>query len=130
MQYVKDAKLQIRTLAMIELTKRHTGPILAQEIKDVLGTYNLTTRNVYSLTADNAPNMNNIPSLLGDGTAESGMSEEQINDLTMGDEENTNDVSSSYGDGDSDEDPGENFLRFSDTLSHTFSTNSDIYGEV
>lgn len=56
-QYVKDSKVVLRTLKMINLTRRHTGENLANEVKQVLEEFGITLRQIYSITTDNGPNV-------------------------------------------------------------------------
>lgn len=56
-QYVKESKVVVRTLKMINLTKRHTGKNLASEVKAILEEFGLTLRNVYTITTDNGANV-------------------------------------------------------------------------
>lgn len=65
-QFVANGKIQIRTLAMIELTESHTAENLLDTILDVLRSYGLTIYNIYSLTTDNAKNVVKISKLIGE----------------------------------------------------------------
>lgn len=47
----------VRTLKMVNLTKRHTGKNLAQEVKQILGEFGITLRQVYTITTDNGANV-------------------------------------------------------------------------
>lgn len=54
-----DGKTIARSLGMIQLTKRHRGPYLANVIEDLLKEYNVFLKQVYSATTDKARNMDN-----------------------------------------------------------------------
>lgn len=69
-QFVDKGRIQIRTLAMVELNEAHTAENLKGTILDVLRSYGLTIYNVYSLTSDNAKNMVKIPKLIGKATCD------------------------------------------------------------
>jgi len=63
-QYVKDSKIIIRTLAMKEMKEKHTSEYISSIILDVLKSYDLTVDMIYSITTDNAANMLKTVALL------------------------------------------------------------------
>lgn len=72
-QFFENGKIQIRTLAMVELSVAHTGENLKDAVLDVLHDYGLTIYNMYSLTSDNAPNMIKISKLIGKVNCDTGV---------------------------------------------------------
>ncbi|XP_073819412.1 uncharacterized protein [Musca autumnalis] len=56
-QYIKDGKIVIKTLAVKELKSRHTAEYLKSIILEVLKEYGVDTRNILSITTDNGSNM-------------------------------------------------------------------------
>ena len=65
-QYVKDAKLTLRTLAVRELFESHTSEHLLKEILHILELYEIKVRDLYSFTSDNGSNMLKLYRLLKD----------------------------------------------------------------
>lgn len=56
-QYIKDNQIIIKTIAMLELTERHTSENLKQIILHTLTSYRLKIDQIYSITCDNGRNM-------------------------------------------------------------------------
>lgn len=56
-QYIKDYKICINTLGMLQIKKKHTGEFLKTEIINCLREYNLDINQVYSSTTDNGANV-------------------------------------------------------------------------
>ncbi|CAI6373161.1 unnamed protein product [Macrosiphum euphorbiae] len=56
-QYIKDGKISLKTLAMVELFDKHTAENLKQSLLDVLTKYEITQEQIYTITCDNAANM-------------------------------------------------------------------------
>lgn len=52
-QIIKNNKILIYTLAMIEIKRRHTAENLKQEVEIVLGHFNISLHQIYSVTTDN-----------------------------------------------------------------------------
>ena len=65
-QYVKDAKLTLRTLAVRELFESHTSEHLLKGILHILELYEIKVRDLYSFTSDNGSNMLKLYRLLKD----------------------------------------------------------------
>lgn len=65
-QYTDGEKIVLRTLAVRELTERHTAAYISSVVKDVLHEYNVELRQVFSVTSDNGANMLKAVSLLSD----------------------------------------------------------------
>lgn len=70
LQFIKNKKVQIRNIAMQELLTSHTSQNLKAQILTILRRFNLSEKNVYTLTTDNAANMVRIPKLMGEGADE------------------------------------------------------------
>lgn len=56
-QYIIDGRLVVRTLKMLHLTESHTGKYLARAVVDTLKEFNISVRQIYSQTTDNAANV-------------------------------------------------------------------------
>ncbi|XP_055634646.1 uncharacterized protein LOC129774722 [Toxorhynchites rutilus septentrionalis] len=56
-QYFLDSKIVIRTLGMIEIKDRQTAALLKTKILEILQTYGVTVKQIFSVTCDNAANM-------------------------------------------------------------------------
>lgn len=56
-QFIDKDSLQIRTLAVTELTRAHTGEYIKEVVLSVLDRYSLSANQVYTITTDNARNM-------------------------------------------------------------------------
>lgn len=69
-QFIKDEKLVIRTLGIVELLDVHNGLQLKDEILKILSSFNITVRNIYSFTSDNASNMVKLCELLDNESSE------------------------------------------------------------
>ena len=65
-QYVKDAKLTLRTLAVRELFESHTSEHLLKEFLHILELYEIKVRDLYCFTSDNGSNMLKLYRLLKD----------------------------------------------------------------
>ncbi|XP_051977288.1 uncharacterized protein LOC127639367 [Xyrauchen texanus] len=65
-QYADGDKIVMHTLAVKELTERHTTEYISSVAKDVLHEYNVELRQVYSVTSDNGVNMVKEVYLLSD----------------------------------------------------------------
>lgn len=65
-QFVKNEKIIIKTLAMTEMTVSHTSQNLKEEILKSLENYNIKLEQVYSITSDNGRNMIKAVHLLND----------------------------------------------------------------
>lgn len=57
LQYIKDAKLILRNLSVLELQQRNTGDFLKETILMVLSRFGIEVKQLYSLTVDNGANM-------------------------------------------------------------------------
>jgi len=56
-QIIKDYKIHIYTLAMKELTERHTAAYLKEELEKVLEEFEIKKNQIYTITTDNGRNM-------------------------------------------------------------------------
>ena len=56
-QFIKSGALQIRTLAVSEFDRSHSGENIKCLILEVLSKFNLSVEQVFSITTDNARNM-------------------------------------------------------------------------
>ncbi|KAF0702319.1 Zinc finger BED domain-containing protein 4, partial [Aphis craccivora] len=56
-QYIIDDYIELKTLALIELTESHTGVYLKDTILNVLRMYQIEPDQVYTITSDNGANM-------------------------------------------------------------------------
>ena len=64
---VLDGKgVVLRTLAVRDLTERHTSEYISTVVIDVLRQYNISLQQVYSVTSDNGANMLKAVTLLSD----------------------------------------------------------------
>ncbi|KAK5866652.1 hypothetical protein PBY51_020825 [Eleginops maclovinus] len=65
-QYSDGKGVVLRTLAVRDLTERHTSEYISSVVMDVLRQYNISLQQVYSVTSDNGANMLKAVSLLSD----------------------------------------------------------------
>lgn len=56
-QYVHNKELKIRSIGMIELHERHTGLNLAEQIIEILKSYEIETKQVIAIATDNGANV-------------------------------------------------------------------------
>lgn len=63
-QYVKDGKIIVRALGMIERFDRNTGQRLAEEILELLKRFSISIPNIYTFTTDNGSNFLKAGSIL------------------------------------------------------------------
>lgn len=56
-QFMNGSKLKIRSLGMIELTKKHTSENLKEELLVILNQFSIPMQNIYACTTDNGANM-------------------------------------------------------------------------
>lgn len=56
-QFIVDSAVHIRSIGMIEITKRHTAKNLAEFVKDCLKKYEIKKRQIMSITTDNGRNV-------------------------------------------------------------------------
>lgn len=56
-QFISNNEIQVRTLGMIELKKRHTAEYLKTEVENILQSYGCKLVNVFCCTTDNGANM-------------------------------------------------------------------------
>ena len=57
LQFVRDGRIHLRTLAMTEIDKRHTGEHFCTMVLDTLHLYGLKLEGVYSITTDGGSNL-------------------------------------------------------------------------
>ena len=65
-QYSDGKGVVLRTLAVRDLTERHTSEYISTVVMDVLRQYNISLQQVYSVTSDNGANMLKAVTLLSD----------------------------------------------------------------
>lgn len=75
-QYASGECIVLRTLAVRELTERHTGAYISSVVREVLAEYKVSLKQVYSITADNGANMQKAVKVLSDMQA-NGMSDDE-----------------------------------------------------
>lgn len=63
-QYTDGQQIVLRTLAVRELTEKHTGSYISSIVRRVLEEYNLTLNQIYSVTTDKGANMVKAVSLM------------------------------------------------------------------
>lgn len=63
-QFCKDFKIHIRTLAMCEIFEKHTAEHLKSLLRDILNDYNIKIGQIYTITTDNGANMLKLVDLL------------------------------------------------------------------
>ncbi|CAD6218948.1 GSCOCG00011496001-RA-CDS, partial [Cotesia congregata] len=63
-QYIRGGKIIIRTLAVEEITERHSGENLKNLILRTFDLYGIDVKNIYSFTSDNGTNMVKLSELL------------------------------------------------------------------
>ncbi|XP_036327193.1 uncharacterized protein LOC118739793 [Rhagoletis pomonella] len=80
-QYIKDYKVIVHTIGMIETTKRHTAASLKEEIMKCLNEYGIGIHQIYSNTTDNGANVVKASKLLHDMQQESLANKDAINDV-------------------------------------------------
>ena len=56
-QFVKNDELIIKTLAMKDLTERHTGNYTLNVLKEILNKFSIEEKMIFSITTDNGSNM-------------------------------------------------------------------------
>lgn len=64
-QFIENGAIQIRTLAMKEVFISHTAANLKRELLEILERFDLTIKNIYSITTDNAPNVISMAKMFG-----------------------------------------------------------------
>lgn len=65
-QFIKNNKIKIRTLGVIELKEKHSASYLEQEFKSIFELYMIPVENLYTFTSDNGTNMLKLSKLLKD----------------------------------------------------------------
>ncbi|KAL5239421.1 hypothetical protein ACI65C_006831 [Semiaphis heraclei] len=82
-QYIKDGKICLSTLAMVEMHEKHTSANLKKMLLETLSKYNVKKEQLYSITCDNAANMIKLARIMNDETG-------QVQDCTVTPIENVN----------------------------------------
>lgn len=67
-QYTKDGKICLSTLAMVEMHEKHTAVNLKKMLLETLEKYNIKKEQLYSITCDNAANMMKLARIMNDET--------------------------------------------------------------
>jgi len=82
-QFYENKEICIRTLAIIELTKKHTGANLSSQIEAVLADFEVSKNQVYTVTSDNGRNMIKAINLLNEDLEEEEFAETQDYDVNI-----------------------------------------------
>ncbi|KAJ8338007.1 hypothetical protein SKAU_G00369730 [Synaphobranchus kaupii] len=69
-QFTEGEHIVLRTLAVKELHERHTGSYISSVVREVLKTYDIDIKQLYSITVDDGVTMPEVMSLLMNGDAE------------------------------------------------------------
>ena len=69
-QLANNKKLDIYTLGIIELNKKHTAENIKEEIERILSEFSINKRQVYAVTTDNGRNMLKAVDRLSDSNVE------------------------------------------------------------
>ena len=56
-QFIENGKLTLRTIAMKDLTHRHTAEYIRNTVAEVLEQYEISASQIYTVTTDNGANM-------------------------------------------------------------------------
>ena len=102
LQLVNDGKIKLRTLAVKEITVRHTAENLKNMIIEILDKFDITIQQTYSSTTDNAKNIVKSISLLQDEIYNENNSKDKTDsgESTEGNDsestESTDDIISTY----------------------------------
>lgn len=82
-QYTDGQQIVLTTLAVRELTEKHTGSYISSIVRGVLEEYNLTLNQIYSVTTDNGANMIKAVSLMTEmqGEGIQGMVDEDTDEV-------------------------------------------------
>lgn len=79
-QFISNKKIQIQTLAMIELFKSHTAENLKETICQVLQDFGIDEKQIYNITTDNGRNLVKAVQLIGENNNEEEFFEEEADD--------------------------------------------------
>ena len=66
LQFIKNGKLTLRTIAMKELVQRHTAEYIKRTVVEILEVYQVSLDQIYTITTDNGANMIKSVELLSD----------------------------------------------------------------
>ncbi|KAL5233767.1 hypothetical protein ACI65C_001177 [Semiaphis heraclei] len=77
-QYIKDDKLNIKTLGMTELSEKHTSEYLKKVLINILKKYDIDNRQVYSITCDNGRNIVKMVKIFNDANDDDILNEDDI----------------------------------------------------
>ncbi|XP_050063380.1 uncharacterized protein LOC126552698 [Aphis gossypii] len=77
-QYIKDDKLNIKTLGMTELSEKHTSEYLKKVLINILKKYDIDNRQVYSITCDNGRNIVKMVKIFNDANEDDILNEDDI----------------------------------------------------
>ncbi|KAG5853100.1 hypothetical protein ANANG_G00069520 [Anguilla anguilla] len=69
-QFTEGDHIVLRTLAVKELRERHTGSYISSVVREVLKTYGIDVKQLYSITVDDGVTIPEVVSLLQNGYAE------------------------------------------------------------
>jgi len=56
-QYYRDHRIEVKTLGLIELHKKHSGLNLSVEIESILEEFSVSKSQIYTVTSDNGKNV-------------------------------------------------------------------------
>jgi hypothetical protein len=107
-QFIKNAKIQIRNIAMTEMIDRSTGDNLKAVILEKFKQFDILTGNIYSFSIDNGANVVKTVKLLRNETSTE--EETDCDDYLSDDESDEDEDSSSETEDDSDELNNSTFL--------------------
>lgn len=64
-QFIKDAEIVIRNLAVVEVNSPQTAPFLKSVLEEILTEFKITTDQIYCICTDNGTNMKKMVKLMG-----------------------------------------------------------------
>ncbi|XP_029347960.1 uncharacterized protein LOC103311970 [Acyrthosiphon pisum] len=79
-QYVKNGRVYLATLAMKEVCEQHTADNLKKLLLEVLQKYNMVKEQIYTITCDNAANMVKLARIMNDQCEELNVIETNVNE--------------------------------------------------
>ena len=95
-QFIKEERIVVRTLSMLELNSKHTAEYLLFRIHEVLNAYNIKLDQLYSVTTDSGANLLKMVRELSKDIEESmDTTEEHILDVSLENENILNDEKNS-----------------------------------
>lgn len=89
-QYIKEAKIVVRNLCLMEVFVRQTAENLKVIIEEVFADFRIPLRNIYSITTDNGSNYLKVTSLLNQEIRNEDETEDSDSEDERDDHEQTN----------------------------------------